>query len=106
MTFFRVAEYIVHQWLGLPPIVRFQKIERHRYTLKRDWEFFPQGTVCWLSRANPDSFVVLEFDDGSVIELGSWIYIEGIESISVRDRVLSLVNVMTHMHELREDVDV
>ncbi len=60
------------------------KVERQRFTLRAahgDHDRFPAGTRCYISRARPDSFLVAEMDDGSVIELGPSWYVGGIESI-------------------------
>lgn len=49
-----------------------QKIERRRYRTEQPHGSFPPGTECWAERARPDAMLVLEVDDGSVIEIAPW----------------------------------
>lgn len=51
------------------PRYRAQKIERQWYVIQQPHGPFPPGTECILWRARPDSFLVLEFADGSVAEV-------------------------------------
>lgn len=96
---FEVVNDVVHQLLfgsDLRPYPR--KVERQRVTLRAahgDNDCFPEGSRCYISRARPDSFLVAEMDDGSVIELGPGWYVGGVESIEPRQLIYAL------FHQLR-----
>jgi hypothetical protein len=48
---------------------RARKIERQWYVTQQPHGPFPAGTECVIWRARPDSFLVMEFADGSVAEV-------------------------------------
>ncbi len=48
---------------------RTRKIERQWYVTEQPHGPFPAGTECVIWRARPDSFLVMEFADGSVAEV-------------------------------------
>ncbi len=51
------------------PRYQARKIERQWYVTQRPHGPFPAGTECVIWRARPDSFLVIEFADGSVAEV-------------------------------------
>jgi hypothetical protein len=77
-----ILDAVVHQMLlGQGPRILRRKIDRHRFYTTIDHGRFPAGSACWISRARADAFVVLEMDDGSVVELGPGGYVAGLEVV-------------------------
>ncbi len=78
-------------------------INRQRYTTHAWHDKFPVGTQCWITRNGPDT-LTLEYDDGTVIELGSIWYAKGLEEQGTHIP-LELIFFDSVAKKIAEDID-
>jgi len=59
-------------------------LERQKYVTQMAHGLYPVGTECWASRESDTAPLVLEFDDGIKLELGSSFYAGALEPLQPR----------------------